>query len=494
MREAPLIRWPLAALGGALLLTGGCLESRQGTAGTVGDGATTTDTAETTPPRCCTTADDCDGGGLVCVAGFCLQPLSEPGRCWQDADCGGDRVCAGDSVCSCEAPCPGLIEPGWCMDAAPSCCYADHHCDVGEVCAMGDAATGGRCVPAPGDGRCYTAAHCDGGACAEATTCPCFSSSCAPAPGLCLGPGCCASDDACATDNGKDYVCHAGSCVEVPPAGQCWRDEQCGPAERCTGGSACPCGLLCAVGNIPGRCVPDLPDACCLQDAECGPGRECAHEIYQSSFGTCVDAVPAGECWDDQDCPGSETCEGESTCPCGIDCAQVAPGVCSGRIPACCAIDEDCPSGYACGGAYADATGAPSGVCKPRPLSAGACWGQAHCPHGAWCLGAQVCPCDADCDGADQPGTCVALPTGCCAGDADCGGGFVCRGLWGDLPGRCVPDPNGPQCPGDAACCWDRDDCGATGSTSCQGASVCGCIALCPSCGACQPDQMGWCP
>ncbi len=156
-------------------------------------------------------------------------------------------------------------------------------------------------------------------------------------------------------------------------------------------------------------------------------------------------------------------------------------------LPACCAKNADCGPGWSCG-----TEGGDMGTCKPA-LPYGECWSQEDCATGFTCQGASVCPCNADCFVADQPGKCIPMPNGCCWVDSDCGAGKVCRAQGGGfgLPGSCVDDPNGPACTGDSACCWNDADCPK--NTTCSGAAACGCIELCPVCGACMPDQMGTC-
>jgi len=157
-------------------------------------------------------------------------------------------------------------------------------------------------------------------------------------------------------------------------------------------------------------------------------------------------------------------------------------------VPPCCAKNADCGPGWVCG----TRGGSANGTCKPE-MPFGHCWSEEDCATGSTCLGVVVCPCNADCDGMDQPGTCTSMPQGCCWTDSDCSDGTVCRaqGGLGGLPGSCVPDPLGPACTGDSACCWNDADC--FGAGTCSGAIACGCIELCPMCGACMPDQMGMC-
>ncbi|PKN56096.1 MAG: hypothetical protein CVU56_17820 [Deltaproteobacteria bacterium HGW-Deltaproteobacteria-14] len=301
------------------------------------------------------------------------------------------------------------------------------------------------------------------------------------------GRACCAGPADCATPG---EVCVMGHCLAPPASGRCWGADDCEPGQRCDGPASCPCSDPCPGPVEPGTCVSGVvPSGCCDGVTPCpsmGDELACVG-VTAAQLGVCEPPAAHGACWSDADC-ASGRCEGASVCPCGANCVSQR-GACATPVsPACCGDDDDCPSGYACGGA----PGSEDGVCKSGvSLEAGQCWGQAHCGAGQWCLGAWVCPCDADCDGEDEPGTCVDMPAGCCVDDAGCDDGRVCRGVSGSTPGRCVADPNGGECLGDAACCWADDDC--PGSSSCQGASVCGCVALCELCDECAPEQLGWC-
>jgi hypothetical protein len=198
-------------------------------------------------------------------------------------------------------------------------------------------------------------------------------------------------------------------------------------------------------------------------------------------------SLQEGRCWWSGDCDPGQSCIGAALCPCNADCDMIdMPGACSGL--GCCDTDDDCEPGETCIG-----PGAPgSGTCQPA-LSPGQCWTAADCYGTQECVGAFQCPCMGACAMMTKPGECSPLPQGCCDSDADCPDDAVCRGAFegSKLPGRCVADPLGPACMGDAACCWEDADC--FGAGTCQGAVVCGCIDLCPNCGACAPDQMGFC-
>lgn len=240
-----------------------------------------------------------------------------------------------------------------------------------------------------------------------------------------------------------------------------------------------------APGDVPGDPGTDAPAlTCCHQDYDCAPDQRCAKGPQYYDMGMCRPAVSGGGCWSPQDCAVDEVCAGMVPCPCdlhftGTECGS--PGHCAKKLPGCCRTDGECPAGQVC---------APGNTCQPA-VAPGKCWTQADCYETQQCTGATFCPCGAICGVGTFPGTCTPLPSGCCYDDTGCPEGQVCTGTsWGHTPGHCVPSHLGPACPGDFACCWHDDDCPGG---YCQGATACGCIELCPACGACAPDQMGTC-
>jgi hypothetical protein len=159
--------------------------------------------------------------------------------------------------------------------------------------------------------------------------------------------------------------------------------------------------------------------------------------------------------------------------------AELPPDV---APPACCDSDADCPAHQVC---------TKYGTCQDEP-AAGRCWKDADCYMSQTCVGATDCDCGKECAQITISGTCEPVPAGCCYADADCGDGEVCRGGYApeNGPGQCVPSHLGPECLGDAACCWDDGDCPGGW---CEGAYACGCVELCPMCGACAGPTMGYC-
>lgn len=241
--------------------------------------------------------------------------------------------------------------------------------------------------------------------------------------------------------------------------------------------------------DVPGEVAYDIPpDApigqCCYGLGACGEGMKCV-AVAGEFRGTCLPLPAQGDCWSGTDCAPGQVCLGSVVCACddgteGLGCD--IPGHCEAAVAGCCDSDGDCLAFQVC---------APGNTCQDAP-AVGRCWRDGDCGMGQTCEGVVTCGCDVVCGAPSMPGSCAPLPSACCYADADCGEGLVCRGALAGIgdPGTCVPAPTGPQCTGDVACCWDDADCPGG---KCAGAIRCGCIDLCPMCGACQPDQMGTC-
>jgi hypothetical protein len=204
-------------------------------------------------------------------------------------------------------------------------------------------------------------------------------------------------------------------------------------------------------------CPAEMPgaDDACVDGTVCAYGQECC----------------CGECFDSLVCncsDGQFACYNTDACYGGNWCGQ----------PPCCnpAQGMDLCADWQDGSSCQKLPGADYGKCL-MPVKAPSCWTHADCADGETCQGAAVCPCDADCDMEDTPGTCVntELPQGCCFDDGDCDldadAAFVCS--WNDMSGdwgRCLWLP-------DDGSCWDDGDC-APGEV-CNGAQYCPCDALC---------------
>lgn len=224
---------------------------------------------------------------------------------------------------------------------------------------------------------------------------------------------------------------------------------------------------------------------CCLSDLQCHDGLRCVS--VPGDGGVCLPPPGPGSCWSSRDCDRDQVCQGAIPCRCGQDTSMDGcdiPGRCVPRTSGCCRTSGDCPAFQVCG---------PGNSCVPAPAP-GECWTDDDCYGTQQCTGPAACPCEGPCALLlEAPGRCLPLPGGCCGADRDCPEGQVCRhqDSWDHLPGRCVPAPTGPACPGDSACCWEDRDC--PDGSFCSGAVGCGCVELCPVCGACAPDQIGTC-
>ena len=288
----------------------------------------------------------------------------------------------------------------------------------------------------------------------------------APDPGDTVGPhGCCETDAAC----GPGLQCIGlsldplGVCVPTPEADACYESRDCAEDEACQGAHV----TICVMSSLPaaGTCVP-MPDHCCYDDGDCEDGRECqgANEATWGP-GECLLPPDPGSCYRDEHCPEAFSCLGAQPCGCLVDCYWAGPGYCTVTGSSCCFFDYDCAEGLHC--VEGDLGGAP-GFCKPQPDD-GTCWGSVDCADGQTCEGAMMCPCDADCDMEDQPGTCTPPQSDCCLSDEECPAGMTCVFLddpLGFQGGACKPaQPEGM--------CWMHEDCAET--ELCVGANPCPC-------------------
>lgn len=278
-----------------------------------------------------------------------------------------------------------------------------------------------------------------------------------------------------------------GRCLPDPGGNECFVDSQCDEFEVCEGGIRVPaCELAPDWEFHVGTCVLMQPPACCKTDGECGGGLACIGGQLGAG-GVCLPAPEGDGCYRNDQCPAQHFCAGATQCSCDMNCIS-EPGRCAPLQASCCQAQGDCDEGFFC-----VPTG-EIGVCEPLPPFAGKCWSHEQCAAGETCLGGWACPCNADCDGVDTYGQCQALPSGCCDTDADCAPDQLCKAVipgYG-LPGRCKANLSMLiGCPNPEGCCWDDSDCAP--DKTCTGASVCGCIELCPQCGQCQEDVSGFC-
>lgn len=85
--------------------------------------------------NCCFVDDHCPDG-MVCAsnllggaAGSCESPLTEPGTCWDVADCPDGQTCENPMICPCDALCD--------MEDTPGTCVSQMECGQGSVDSEG---------------------------------------------------------------------------------------------------------------------------------------------------------------------------------------------------------------------------------------------------------------------------------------------------------------------------------------------------------------------
>jgi hypothetical protein len=215
------------------------------------------------------------------------------------------------------------------------------------------------------------------------------------------------------------------------------------PGDTCVEDVCCPCLLGCEGGAWAPKACPDCAVSSCPPDPPAN-GTACT---------ACE--LPSDGCqWDE--CPQDGPLY---TGACVEDRWEITADPSCGLGGACCTGNGDCPDHHCV-----------SDVCKSD--DARGCWDDDQCDNEEVCSGVWVCPCNADCGGFDEPGTCVPKDLGCCIDDGDCKASETC------LRGVCkLPAPDGG--------CWSDRDCPGG---SCESEAVCACNESCLV-----PDHAGTC-
>lgn len=353
--------------------------------------------------ECCDSSVDCmdnmqcyviEGGG-VC------RLIPEAGKCWDDIDCGEGGKCEGSVMCACDVDC-AYEGMGECVtEPYPGCCKQDSDCVGGLKCVGGAFASGGWCAPYAEGDQCYTTTECPvNHFCFGQQLCSC-NDTCDIEPGFCspMAGFCCESDADCETGFKCTEEGSLGVCEPIPPfEGKCWRDDDCEAGEECVGASACPCNADCDSVDMYGDCMPDNTPCGCLFDEECQPGEVCA--VLPGGGGVCKPAPALGDCWDEGDCfEMSQTCEGETLCPCDAMCdVPDMLGKCAPLPSGCCNSDADCGPTQVCRGIWPGSK--LPGACKDDlsqligcPYPGGCCWDDTDCAEGKKCTDGSVCGC-----------------------------------------------------------------------------------------------------
>ena len=402
----------------------------------------------------------CSADGLIaCTAKACAivcqvgDATYLPGDTWM-ADC---------NTCSCD------------QDGTWSCSEAD--CTV--TCTQGGVEyQPGESFPA-GDG-------CNTCTCQGDGTAICTQIACAPVcvhDGVEYAPG----DSFPAGDGCNTCTCQGDGmaiCTEIACAPICtYKSHEYLSGDTFGAGDGCGTCTCLADGKV--ECI--YPTACTCEAVD-GEGLdyvgnsvvECADIDFDCPTNTTFFENDCGcGCEQDPSCPNMVNCKPTSTDPACSDpeFSKKCPYtyMTKSPIPACCGSDADCGGDYVCAGGVDG-----EGICK-LPAEGNACWADGECGDGETCQGAWTCPCNADCDGADEPGTCQPNESECKA-DADCPSGKCIAGpLCTDL---CVA--------GDPFCCSGNTCapslCEGAFAKGCGDDSICDAGTSCVMDGACHPS------
>jgi hypothetical protein len=409
----------------------------------------------------CALGSDCDSGfcdGETCAAcgghgdcpsthhcdigsGDCLPKKDDGAVCGAPAQCKSGFCPSQDGVCcaelcaatceACAASKTGLnngtcalvdtgLDPdpdGECGLQGPATCGS-----TGEGCLAGAKA----CVVYPASTPCAPAV-CMGSTFTGAASCNGTGSCVTPTPTSCAPYQCNASATACRTSCAGPFDCTAVSYCSV--TGNCLPKKN--------NGETCGSGLEC----FDGHCV----DGVCCNTPCNGTCVACTAAKTGAADGICA-VIPSGSD-PDNECSGSDACDGFGACACG--------GGGNGRpLGACCTMGSQCQSGNcadgvccnaACGGTcqscLAIDTGGSDGTCAQVVAGTdpdGECTFGTVCDASGVCsgCGASATPsggvCPAVCTGGCVNGgtTCVIDCLGvnaCLGGNVNCPGGFDCR-------------------------------------------------------------------
>ena len=408
----------------------------------------------------CTADEQCPSCS-ICEDGVCIPGCSDENPCPDGGCCNPDgrcsRACTQDYQCAdlpgnqlcLETGCCGLI----CDPLVP--CVGNSDCQAGEYCAEE-----GYCLPGcRNDGDCAALAEEDGGLyrcdfayvrAPNGALAPC---SFYPGEECFSEIGQCTSYCITSSDCEEGYTCDDGSCTP-PPEPTCSNDSECAGDDICLDGRCrpgcrfdkdCPEGEGCFDNGCQTRCETNelcraalgegytcLDGYCQLVNSSTGQKRRgcecyefCDEQGYctpyqcdsdldceEEACGSCLVGNTCGECFSDEQCPGTKVCDlpldelgnpkldpvtGEQLGgTCAYACTPDSPGVCLSA--------SDCPDGFYCDDNTCQRGCQDNDGCLPGQVCrSGQC--QAACPNGN-CPPEHICvqgaclfngnPCDRD--------------------------------------------------------------------------------------------------
>jgi hypothetical protein len=516
-----------------------------GTNGTCGNIASGSD-----PDDECPGAEACNGGGLCklpngaactaasdCLTNFCVDGVccnatctgacqactavkkgsGADGTCSNiatgtdpDNECGGAASCNGSGACAlfangtacaigAECSTGNCVDGVCCNSACNGTCQA---CTATKKGSGADGTCGNIVVNTDPDDECPGTQICNGSAACKAINADactansdCLSNFCAD--GVCCNAACTGACQACTgakKGSGADGTC-GNIAMGTDPDDECFGSYSCNGSGACallTNGTACTTGSECVSGNcVDGVCCNTACNALCQACTALKKG--------SGADGTCSNIAALTD--PDDECPGSQACNGSGSCksatgdPCvlGTECSsgQCVDGVCcntscTATCNACTALkkgsgpdgvcgtiaagtdpDNECFGSISCSGASSCALLANGTTC-----AAGGECSSGQCVDGVCCNSAcnNLCQaCSAVKKGSGTDGTCGAIaanldPDDECAGVLACNGSSLCK-----LP-LAEPCLVNTDCISNA--CVDGVCCNTTCTGSCQACSA----------------------
>lgn len=320
----------------------------------------------------CETASDCDDGSVCtadsCAGGMCSNgPIGGSPSCDDGNACTTGDACTGGVCSGTPAPCADdgnactdeVCDPGTGCSSVPNAlpCEGVYACTLGDACADGACVAGSTPVICADDGNACTDEACEesaGGCTSVPNAAPCEDGDACTLGDACSGGACIPGAVADCTPDGNactDDACQVGSGCSYPALGDgadCGNGSVCDGAETCAGG-ACVAGtpLSCSPDGSP--CTSDVCDAALGCNPPVADGTSCSDGSFCNGAETCS----AGAC-----AAGAAPCAGDGIA-CTLDCDEIA---------GCVTTPDDslCDPGQSCEPAcFTGATGcgtAPTGI------------------------------------------------------------------------------------------------------------------------------------